>query len=233
LSSQTPDYALIFDFDGVLFESEQLHCEALAQTLAEIGVRVDWAEYAERYVGLSDQEIFGRLIQFHPELDDLDHQAALDRKWRRYESLTQRGVPPIDGVGELLARLRRDAIPTAICSGSRRSEITRLLAQADLSSSFEVLVSTEDVSASKPSPEGYLLALERLRMRLPSLRAGQCVVVEDSAAGLAAAGSAGMPAVALRKEYGDVDYSSPIVSIGALDELTAAMLLSLIQDASS
>ena len=233
MTPQTPPFAVIFDFDGVLFESEQFHCEALVQVLAEFGVDIDWAEYAERYVGLSDQEIFERLIERCPSLGQVDADEALRRKWRLYESLTSRGIAPIDGVGELVNRLRNDDIPMAICSGSRRSEIERLLEQASLASNFEAIVATEDVSASKPSPEGYLLALQRLRSRHAGLSAGQCIVFEDAAAGILAARSAGMRAVALRKSYGDVGQAEPHAHIAAFNDATADFLHGLIVAPSS
>lgn len=222
-----PPYAVIFDFDGILFESEQLHCEALARVLADAGVEIDWAEYAEKYVGLSDREILERLVENYPGLGEIDPAAALERKCRLYESLTRDGITPIDGARELIARLRGAGIPLAICSGSRRQEITRLLDQSGLAANFATIVATEDVSASKPSPAGYLLAFERLRMQFPTLAARQCIVLEDAAAGIQAARAAGMRAVALRKGYGDVESAKPMAFISAFDEATPAFFQGL------
>ncbi|MCB9853486.1 MAG: HAD family phosphatase [Phycisphaerales bacterium] len=233
MTTLNPPYAVIFDFDGVLFESEQLHFEALARVFAENGVNMTWAEYAEKYVGLSDREIIERLVRDHPELIDIDRTTALDRKGRFYEALTREGIRPIDGARELISRLRSDAVPMAICSGSRRDEIERLLHLSGLAANFDAIVATEDVSASKPSPEGYRLALQQLRAIHPSLSAGQCVVLEDAAAGILAAKTAGMRAVALRKTYGDAESAAPQAVISTFGDVTPAFIHGLIVAPSS
>lgn len=220
MSSANPPYAVIFDFDGVLFESEPTHCEAFARILAKLGVSLDWLDYAAHCIGLSDREILARLTARHPALRDIDAGDFLNAKSQAYEDLTRSGFPPIDGAPQLIDRLRDDGIPLAICSGSRRAEIDRLLKSAGLLDKFDVIVATEDVSQSKPSPEGYLLAWRRLQSADPTLPARRCLVFEDAAAGIEAARAAGMPVVLLGPEDCVAAGAHPDARIATLAEAT-------------
>lgn len=223
MAPQKPRYAVIFDFDGVLFESEPTHCEALRRLLVETGVSLTWPEYVDHFVGLSDQEICHRLVARYPALRELDTGAFLKRKWDVYAELIENGIAPIEGAAALVHRLRDAGIPIAICSGSRRAEIAALLEAAKLDKLFDVIVATEAVAQSKPSPEGYLLAHQKLRARGCGLAPQQCIVIEDAAAGIQAARAAGMPVIALRKPYGSAGNEKPDAWIESLCDVTNEM----------
>lgn len=229
MSPLHPPYAVIFDFDGVLFETEPTHCHALAHVLSEVGISLEWADYAEHYVGLSDREILHRLAIRFAALRDIDLDDLLERKSRKYLETTAHGVPPIDGAPALIGRLIAQSIPRAICSGSRREEIERLLSHAGLANAFDAIVATEDVSASKPSPEGYQLAFRKLNALHPELTEDRCVVIEDAAAGVEAARSARMRVVALTKTYGDNASAAPDARVDSLDVLSHAFVGKLVQ----
>ena len=83
----TPPFAVIFDFDGVLFETEAVHCDAFARILADEGIALNWAEYATEYVGLSDREILSRLTVRHPNLRQTEPDNLLARKHQNYFEL--------------------------------------------------------------------------------------------------------------------------------------------------
>jgi HAD superfamily hydrolase (TIGR01509 family) len=227
VTRKPPPFAVIFDFDGVLFETEPVHCDAIARVLSRIGVPLDWKEYAEKYVGLSDREILDRIGNVHAAPRKTDIDALLQEKHADYLEMTKSGITPIPGAVDLIGRLHTNDIPIAICSGSRRSEIERLLFQSGLAKYFNTIVATEDVAASKPSPEGYLLTLRRLMERHAGLTATQCVVIEDAAAGIQAAHSAGMPAIALAKSYGHANSARPEAVIASLSDATMEFLSSL------
>ena len=187
--------AVIFDFDGVIADTEPLHYRAFREVLRGRGIDLSQAEYFAKYVGLNDATLLRRILEDRGlPLSDADALRA--QKDAAYEQLIAQGLELLPGVREFVenASVRR---LLAICSGARRSEIQAILRQHELERYFSAVVSTEDVPISKPDPAGFLRALELLRERLPSLRAEQCVVVEDSLLGIQAARSAGMHVLAV------------------------------------
>lgn len=223
-----PD-AVIFDFDGVLFDSEPLHGRAFAATLAPYGIELTTPIYLANYLGLNDREIFARLQSAHGSLRMVAASAFLALKDESYASLTGRGHPPIDGVRTLLGHLQTNRIPLAICSGSRRADINRLLDSAGLSACFEAIVSADDVERSKPDPQGYLRALDLLNQLYPSIRADRTLVIEDSLAGMHAALAANLNVVALRNDRGPIQIPPKVREIWGYQELTDERLGELIQ----
>src|SRR3989442_948144 len=107
-------------------------------------------------------------------------------------------------------------VPLAVASGALRHEIELILAQAGLADCFAAIVSAEDVSVGKPSPEGFLRALERLRVRLPDLAPRDCLVVEDSQPGLEGARRAGMRCLAVTNSY-------PAAELGGADLIVRSL----------
>ncbi len=191
--------AIIFDFDGVILDTEPWHCAAFVEVLPAIGVVLTEDLYYRRYVGLADREIVRRIGEdFSKALTPEAWAEVLARKSEAYRRLTDRGVEAIAGVDDLICRCAR-RWPLAICSGSRGAEILRLLRQVSLDGAFSVIVSADDLPASKPDPAGFLLTLRRLRERFGPIEARRCLVFEDSEAGVRAARGAGMKAVALAR----------------------------------
>ncbi len=191
--------AIIFDFDGVIIDTEPLHFAAFMEVLPAVGIDLSEEMYYQRYVGLADREIVRRIGQdFSKSPSPEDWAEILTRKTEAYQRLTDRGVQLIPGVASLIRRCQR-RWPLAICSGSRRAEVLRLLEQVSLDSAFPIIVAAEDVPESKPNPSGFLLTLERLRKRFGDIEARRCLVFEDSEAGVRAARDAGTKVVALER----------------------------------
>jgi beta-phosphoglucomutase len=179
-----PPYdAILFDFDGVLLDSEPLHCACWAEVLAPFGVNLAWDEYGKRYVGMDDREML-RLIaaQTHPPLDWNILWSQYPAKKELFRSKMQSPeFPP--GLPALLERLQRD-YKLAVVSSSARNEIEPPLQLRDLRRYFGALVAGEDVERHKPAPDPYLLAARLLDARGP-------LVVEDSPHGSASGRAAG------------------------------------------
>ncbi|MFQ5430577.1 MAG: HAD family hydrolase [Phycisphaerae bacterium] len=217
--------AIIFDFDGVIVETEPLHCRAFLEVLPAFELPLTRETYFDRLVGLADHEILRRLLaESRRSLSSQDTERLLRMKDAAYARLIAGGIEPIPGAASLIRRLA-DRWPLAVCSGSKRNEIERILEQAGLLPFFPIIVAAEDVRESKPDPAGYLLALRRLRERSPVLTAGGCAVIEDSAAGIAAARAAGMRVVALRQDAQNTADADKVVD--RLDALTVADLEAL------
>lgn len=206
--------AIIFDFNGVIVDDEPLHLELFRVMLAEEGIPLTDEEYHEKYLGFDDRGAFvaalknaGRAAQagepgFIAEL--IERKAALYR-----EAIEQRYLL-FPGVVDLVRQLAA-AFPMAIASGALRSEIELVLARGGIRDCFQEIIASEDVAACKPDPEGYVKALAALNARkgrqAREIEPGQCLVIEDSVAGIEAARRAGMRCLAVTNSYAAVHLS--------------------------
>lgn len=176
---------VIFDLDGVLINSEPLHCQAFQEVLGSYGVTVTDRDYYTNYIVYSDREVLERLL---PDRQSLD--AAVAAKERRYWELVEAGVPPFQDGLALLAKA--DGWRVGLATGSIRREAELALRSLGVRDRFQAIVAREDYRRGKPDPEPFLCAAERLK-----LPACQCVVIEDTPGGVQAAKAAGMLAVAV------------------------------------
>jgi beta-phosphoglucomutase len=203
--------AVIFDFDGVITDSEILHYRAFNKVLAGYGVEITMKDYYKTFLGLTDADCFKQLIReglLKGRAAEQELEKLLNGKKEIFEELARTKGKIIEGVDDFLRMLGQNDIPMAICSGALLTEIELILEEARLRDFFEVIVSAEDVRAGKPSPEGFLLTLQKLNAsrRLP-IKAAECVVIEDSHWGLEAAKAAGMHSIAVTNSY-DADQLS-------------------------
>jgi beta-phosphoglucomutase len=202
--------AVIFDFNGVLVDDEPIHFDLFREVLAQEGVTLTEREYHERYLGYDDRGCFAAALRAAgqsfdpPRLDEL-----VARKAKRYIALAEKGMPYFPDVAETLEGLA-NRWPVAICSGALRAEIETVIGRLGLLHRLAAVVAAEDVDACKPDPAGYLKTLEVLRaqfadapaiIRSQLLQAHQCLVVEDSLAGVISARDAGMRAVGITHTY--------------------------------
>jgi beta-phosphoglucomutase len=183
--------AILFDFDGVLIDSEPVHCACWAEVLQPLGIRLDWAYYSEHCIGIDDREMLRAMaVRSDPPRDWAELWEQYPAKKKLFQARMSAAPPFPDGVRELLARLRPD-YRMAVVSSSGRSEIESLLEIAGLMQYFDTLVCARDAPRLKPAPDPYLIAAERLGARTP-------LVVEDSEAGLAAGRAAGFEVLAVK-----------------------------------
>ncbi len=195
--------AVIFDFDGVITDSEILHFRAFNAVLKQHGVELTTQEYYKSYLGFSDVDCFKFLIdQGRLGIGQNQIAALAKQKTAIFERLAKTEGKLIEGVRDFLALLSANSIPMAICSGALLPEIEVTLEDAGLRDYFETIVSAEQVRKGKPHPEGFLRALEKLNAnRRQTIRPQQCIVIEDSKWGLQAARAAGMHTVAVTNSY--------------------------------
>ncbi len=175
--------AILFDFDGVLVDSEPLHYECWYEIIAPYGLVLTWENYAANCIGVSDRAMIETLCRVtgRPE--------AFDEIWAQYpakKALFRRRavekVPMPHPTRELLGSL--DSYRLAVVSSSGRAEIEPVLEAAGVRRHFEIIVTGEDVRELKPSPEPYRTAAERLGIT-------RALVIEDSPAGIASGRAAG------------------------------------------
>jgi beta-phosphoglucomutase len=214
--------AVIFDFDGVITDSEILHFRAFNAVLVQFGFQLTKPEYYKEYLGMSDADCFraliaeGRLPIQEPQIKGLRQQ-----KTRIFEQLAKSEGKIIEGVREFLDMLSAAQVPIAICSGALRAEIELILDESNLRRYFEVIVSAEEVTRGKPDPEGFLLALQKLNDLWPEpITAEWCIVIEDSHWGLKAARAAGMRTIAVTNTYDAAQLKQADKVVARLDDLT-------------
>jgi len=192
--------AVCFDFDGVLVNSEPLHFHALRDALAPEGIVIGKDDYLRWYLAYDDREAIRLALERHGRAFERSRvQGIAERKAAAFEE-SLKHVPFFPGARELVRALAHE-VPLAIVSGALRGEIEAILASGGLADAFRTIVGAEDVRQGKPHPEPYLTGLARLEPLAQGLEAGDCLVFEDSMAGIASARAAGMKVVGVAHSY--------------------------------
>ncbi len=209
---------VVFDFDGIIVDSEPLHYRAFQKVLEPLGAGFSWQEYIERYMGFDDRDAFREAFRNNNlPLDDDALVGLIDAKATLFHAVAAEGVAPYPGVVNLVRALSGN-IPLAICSGALKSDIEPVLRMLALADAFDCMVTAEEVAASKPDPACYRLAVERLQELFPDagISAGQTVAIEDTPAGIRSAKSAGLKVLAVTNSY-------PATELMAADRVVAAL----------
>jgi beta-phosphoglucomutase len=192
--------AVIFDFNGVLVDDEPLHLELIQQVLREEGVVVNEELCRSLCLGVPDREGFQAVLAASGRHTSEEYvNQLLTRKAAAYLAAIQQRDLLFPGVSEVVKRL---AVrwPLALVSGALRQEIEFILTRNSLREHFRAIVAAEDVTRGKPDPEGFLLGLGCLA-ETAALQPHECLVFEDSVAGVEAAKRAGMFCVAVTNSY--------------------------------
>jgi beta-phosphoglucomutase len=214
--------AVVFDFDGVLANSEPLHYAAFRDVLADQGMSLSEADYYARYLGYDDRGVFEAVL---PPAADRGPRIAqlIEKKAVRLELLERDRPVLFPGAADAVMRMAASR-PIAIASGALRPEIERVLRSAGLIHLFATIVGAEDTPASKPSPDPYLRAVSLLAARLEQeLQPEACLAVEDSHWGLESARRAGLRTVGISHTYPASELQADLV-IDHLDLLTDDLL---------
>jgi beta-phosphoglucomutase len=191
--------AVIFDFDGVIVNSEPLHFQAFAEVAADEKIDLSEDEYYRDLIGFDDKGAWKHLYASRGrELDPKTFLRVLTRKSEIIRDLIQRRqYKALSGVEECVRGLWRN-YPLAICSGALREEIETMLEGISLRDCFSVIVAAEDVTVGKPDPSGYLLATKLLGEKSHrTFSPGDCLVVEDAPSVVKSARTAGFSVLAV------------------------------------
>jgi beta-phosphoglucomutase len=194
---------IIFDFDGVIADTEPLHFAGFRQTLAEIDISLTEADYYANYLGYDDRGCFIAALTAHQRpTDPAALKQLMQRKAHTYLESVKNHLVIFPGVREFV-REAAAAYPLAIASGARRHEIDVILEQAGLRKEFLHIISAEDVTRGKPDPQPFLQALNALnrQCRVHAITAGACLVIEDSIPGIRGAKTAGMKVLAVANTH--------------------------------
>jgi HAD superfamily hydrolase (TIGR01509 family) len=221
--------AIVFDFDGVIANSEPLHFRGYRDVLAAEGVVLTEAHYYAQYLGYDDVGAFERIgLDRGVEWTRNRIEELVARKAIRLEELEREVSVLFPGAADAIQRAAA-AMPIAIASGARGAEIRRLLEREGLTACFTAIVAAEDTAVSKPAPDPYLRALALLAPSFGGqLAAADCVAIEDSYWGLQSARTAGMRTVAVTNTYPAANLtSSADLVITSLETFDLAALTQL------
>jgi HAD superfamily hydrolase (TIGR01509 family) len=223
--------AIVFDFDGVIANSEPLHYTAFRDVLAARGVALSEADYYSRYLGFDDVGVFRAVVaDLGGRWDNHVIAGLVAKKAARMEELERHTAVMFPGAEQAVRRAAA-AVPLAIASGALGVEIRRILNRANLTGCFQVIVSAEDTAASKPSPDPYLRAVALLSARLNStLDPATCVAIEDSHWGLQSARTAGLKTVGVAQTYSAEKLQEADLVISTVGELDVGALERLFAD---
>ena len=198
--------AVLFDFNGVIINDESIHEQLISQIMVEENMRPQPGEYRKVCLGRSDRVCIKELFANRGRFPSDEYIAKLiARKSQAYrqqlEQMTK--LPTFPGLEDFIYKVRVAQLKMAVVSGAMRAEVELVLERLKLAPYFTVIVAGDDITTSKPRPDGYLLAVDRLNHKYPDLqlRPGECVAIEDTPAGIAAAKAAGIPVVGVANTF--------------------------------
>jgi len=219
--------ALIFDFDGVVIDSEPIHMDGFQHVMrAECGVEITAEQYYTRYLAYCDADAFAAMGRNHGlDLDDAAIAELTQKKTARVQQALAGSVEALPGVVTLMRSARAAGVGVAICSGALRAEVELPLRTIGADGLVQCIISAEDVPIGKPDPAGYRLTRETLaaicRRDLPG---GRCVAIEDSPYGVVAAAAAGMAVLAVTNSVPADQLTAADRVVPSLTEVTLEQL---------
>jgi beta-phosphoglucomutase len=196
--------AVIFDFDGVIVDTEPLHYKAFQGVLEPLGIGFPWEEYVDTYMGFDDRDAFAEAFRAHGKnLDEQRLTELMASKSGIFQDVIRDGVHAYPGAVSLITSLHASGIPLAISSGALLSDITPILLRLAIAHCFPHIITADDVRKSKPDPESYVLAWKRLSHAHPEKLStpGKCLAIEDTPAGIRSAKRAGLSVLAVTNSY--------------------------------
>jgi HAD superfamily hydrolase (TIGR01509 family) len=195
--------AILFDFDGVIVNSEPLHFHAFHEVLREEHIELTEEEYYRELIGFDDKGAFRHVFETHQRpLDPKTFLRVMTRKSEAMMELIQgRKYHALPGVEEFVRGLWRQ-YPLAICSGALREEIEAMLEGINLRDCFKVIVAAEDVTVGKPDPQGYLLTTRLLAEKTrTTLVPADCLIIEDAPTVIRSVRAAGFKVLGVATSY--------------------------------
>ncbi|MBZ5560090.1 MAG: HAD family phosphatase [Acidobacteriia bacterium] len=224
--------AIVFDFDGVIANSEPLHFQAFREVLAGEGIPLTEDDYYGRLLGFDDIGVFRAVSgERGAGWTAARVRELAARKAVRLEALEQGRSVLFPGAADAVKRAAA-AAPLAIASGAIGAEIRRVLDRERLAEYFTVIVAAEDTPSSKPAPDPYLHAVALLahiadRADGDPVTAAECVAIEDSRWGLESARAAGLKTVGVAQTYPASELAGADLVIANIEILDIERLVKL------
>ena len=223
-----PLLGVVFDFDGVIADTERLHLRAYQDVLGDRGMTLSQDDYATRYLGFDDVGVFTNVaadLGFPLDRGELDRLIKV--KGRRFAALVEAGDVVFPDAPACIERLAADLV-LGIASGALHQEIEDILRAAGLRGHFSAIVAADDVERAKPAPDGYTRAVELLSAKLgrpPS--PSRFVAIEDSRWGIEAAVAAGLPCIGVTTTYAADELPGATAVVSGLADIDRPSLTAL------
>ena len=208
-------HAVVFDFDGVLADSEPLHLRAYQEVFSGLGVTLHRDEYYSRYLGFADDAVFTMVAEAYGwQLTPTQVESLIEEKAIVFDAMLAGADVLYPGAAECVERLARD-FPLGIASGALRHEIVAILERYQLAGHFRFIVAAGDTPASKPSPDPY-----RRAAALHGVVPDACMAIEDSRWGIESAKTAGLRCIGITNTYPASELDAADATISTLAEFT-------------
>lgn len=219
-----PTNAYLFDMNGVILADEHLHEQATVSTLSKHGYECTSADYKKYFAGRTRDAGFTNYKKARQASYDV--HTLSEQKDQMYQELARIGLQTVTATINFIQYLKSEGYPMALVTGAPRKEARHMLEMFGLSDCFSQIITGEDVTLSKPHPEGYLKAAAMLQ-----LSPQNCIVVEDAPMGIQAAKRAGMQCVAISTTHDEDELAAAdwIVSHQPHDALIALHRASTLQ----
>lgn len=203
--------AVIFDLDGVISDTQNLHSEIEVAIFRKYGVEVSKKRINEKYAGVPCKDFFREIFAQNNISTDIEKvvKEKQDLMLRRSKG----NILPMPGALKLIAEADQRGLGMAVATSSPKKLADLILTELDLTNVFKTVVTIEDVKNGKPDPEIFLLAAKKL-----GVKPQECIVIEDGRSGMLAAKRAGMRCVGLVKDKSKKDYSADIL-VESLNEI--------------
>ena len=198
--------AVLFDFNGVIINDEPIHLQLIDEILIQENLQPQKVSERQASLGRTDRACFQQLLANRGRVGDENYLTQL--LYRKAEAyVVELGkiekLPLYPGVEDLIYQVRSRNLKLGLVSGAIRKEIELVLDRAQLAQHFKIIVAGDDITTSKPEPDGYLLAVKRLNQEYPelNLQPHECLAIEDTPAGIAAAKRSQMQVVGVANTY--------------------------------
>jgi HAD superfamily hydrolase (TIGR01509 family) len=198
--------AVLFNFNGVIIKDGLIHIQLIDEILIQENLQPQRVKEREDFLGIGSRAYLQNLLKNRGRVVTEAYMAQLlTRKAQAYvlelEKLEK--LPLYSGIEDVIFQIRSRHLKMALVSDALSSEIEFVLTSAKLAEYFSVIVSGDDISSNKPNPEGYLLAVYRLNQAYPelNLQPDECLVIENTPAGIQSAKCAQMQVVGVANTY--------------------------------
>jgi HAD superfamily hydrolase (TIGR01509 family) len=198
--------AVLFDFNGVIIKDEPIHLKLIDEILVQENLQPQKPHERQSCLGRSDRACFQDLLKNRGRVATEEYLLELlQRKAEAYVQELEKleKLPLYSGIEDLIFQVRSQNIKLGLVSGALRQEIKMVLERANLAQYFQIIVAGDDITTSKPQPEGYLLAVDKFNQAYPdlNLQSQECLAIEDTPAGIQAAKRAQMQVLGVANTY--------------------------------
>ncbi|MGI9535323.1 MAG: HAD family hydrolase [Thermodesulfobacteriota bacterium] len=212
--------AIIFDFDGIIADTEPTHLEAFKRVLQEIDISLTDKDYYENYLAFDDKKLFSEVLKINKrEIQDKLVKTLIRKKSILINRLFSEYVGLFPGFLNYLDNIK-NRYRLAIASGALRSEIVFVLNKFNIENEFRVITAADDVVNCKPNPEVFIKSLKSLNeTNNETILPEECLVIEDSAYGIRAAKEANMNCLAITHTYNEENLHEADILVNNFSDL--------------